>query len=97
VVVIPLARPSIVVNATPSTQTVNGSVSFAITITPPTGVGIVSSRINYGDGSSDSLGGATAATKTHTYTTTGTKSVVVSATDTSGRTSSGSTTVVITP
>lgn len=97
VVVIPLARPSVVVNPTPTTQTVGGSVTFAITVTPPTGVGIVSSSIDYGDGSSDELGGATSASKTHSYAAAGTKTVVVSVLDTASRTSTGSTSVVITP
>lgn len=97
VVVVPLARPSIVVNPTPTTQTVNSAVTFTITITTPTGVGIVTSSIDYGDGSIDELGGSTSASKTHTYSTAGTKSVVVSVVDTAGRTSTGSTSVVITP
>ena len=97
VVVTEVPRPSIVVNPTPTSQTVNGSVSFAITITAPTGVSIVTASIDYGDGQVDELGGATSVTKTHTYKTTGTKTVVVSATDTTGRTSTGSTSVVVTP
>jgi hypothetical protein len=60
-------------------------------------VGIVSSSISYGDGRTDELGGSTSATKSHTYSTTGTKDVVVTVVDTTGRTSTGSTSVTVIP
>ena len=78
-------------------MTVGESITFTITITPPTGVSIRSASIDYGDGQSDELGGATSATRVHVYKTKGTKKVVVDVLDTAGQNSEGSTTIVIAP
>ena len=95
VTVIELAGTGVSVNASPLTQTVNNTVTFTITITPPAGISIVSSSISYGDGTVDQLGGGTSFIKTHSYTTAGVKSVVVSTHDTANRDSQGSTSVTI--
>jgi PKD repeat protein len=94
----------IVVTSVPGTAVnVNGSVAldgktatFTITIAPPTGVGITGASIDYGDGRVDQLGAATSATKVHVYSANGTYPVTVTATDTVGRTTPGSTIVTIT-
>jgi hypothetical protein len=97
VTVIPVPRPTIIVTPTPQTQTVGGQISFRIDITAPPGIGIQNTSINFGDGTSQSLGGATNATVTHRYTSTGTFTVTVTVLDTAGQTTEGTTTVSITP
>jgi hypothetical protein len=97
VVVTPLPGTSVVVNfsSTPNPPVVGTPVTFSMTITPPTGVGIVSSSIDYGDGQVDQLGAAASATKTHSYSSAGPKNVVVTAIDTAGRSTPGTTVVVV--
>jgi len=96
VTVVPVAGTGVVVSAAPASGTVGTLFTFTVNITPPTGLGVVSASIDYGDGQIDQLGGATGAiTRTHAYSAVGTKAVVVSVTDTSGRTNQGSTTVQI--
>lgn len=96
VFVSPLAGTAVVVNPSPITAIVGATITFTITITPPTGVGVVSASIDYGDTQVDQLGGSTSATKTHFYSTPGQKNVVVTANDTAGRPTQGSTVVLIT-
>ena len=95
VVVTPLAGTGVIVEPSLLTAAVGATITFTITITPPTGVGIVSSTIDYGDGQVDQLGASTSAKKAHAYATSGQKNVVVTATDTTGRTTPGSTVVQI--
>lgn len=95
--VVPLAGTAVGVNPSVTTAAVNTSITFTITITPPAGVGIVSSSIDFGDGQVAQLGAAASATRTHSYSTPGSKTVVVTVNDTAGRSSPGSTVVTITP
>jgi hypothetical protein len=97
ITVVPLAGTAVVVTSSLTTAAVNQSITFTITITAPAGVGIVSSSIDYGDGQVDVLPAAPSATKTHSYSTTGQKNVVVTVNDTAGRSSPGTTFVTITP
>lgn len=97
VIVLALARPTIVVSASPLSQSVGGTVTFTVSVTMPTGLGLQSTSIDFGDGSSQQLGGATSATITKSYTSAGAKSVVVTVVDTTGRSSTGTTSVTITP
>jgi len=95
--VVPLAGTAVIVSPSVTTAAVNTSITFTITITPPAGVGIVSSSIDYGDGQVDTLPAAASATKTHSYTTPGQKNVVVTVNDTAGRSTPGTNVVTITP
>ena len=79
ITVVPLAGTAVIVEPSVFTATTTTAITFTITITPPTGVGIVSSSIDYGDGQVDQLGASTSAKKAHQYATTGQKNVVVSA------------------
>ena len=97
ITVLALARPSILVNPSPATQSVGDAVTFAITVTPPAGVGIRSTSINYGDGTIEDLGGLTSGSKVHVYQSTGTTQVTVTVIDTANQTSTGSTAVKIIP
>jgi hypothetical protein len=97
VTVIPIPRPTIIVTPTPRTQTVGGTIDFEIRITTAQGIGIQNTTINFGDGQTQSLGGATDAVVPHQYSTTGQKLVTVTVTDTANQTTQGTTTVSITP
>lgn len=70
VTVIPVALPTI--NITPSVPAIYSpsmNVTFTIQVTPPSGVGIKNVTINFGDGSTDGLGGLNGTlVKVHTYT-----------------------------
>ena len=88
---------SVVVDASVPSAPVGTTITFTVTITPPTGVSIVSSSIDFGDTQVDQLGAATSITRKHFYSSTGTKTVVVTVLDTTGRTTVGSTSVLITP
>ena len=95
--VVPLAGTAVIVNPSVTTAAVHTSITFTVTVTPPAGVGIVSSSIDYGDGQVDTLPAATSATKTHSYSTPGLKNVVVTVNDTAGRSTPGTNVVTITP
>jgi PKD repeat protein len=72
------------------------SVTFQIQVTPPTGVAIQNAVINFGDGTSSQLGGVNGTiTVQHTYTGAGSFPVLLTVTDTLGRTTTGSTIVTV--
>ena len=101
VTVIPVPRPTINITATPPTQVIGGSINFAIQITLPAGIGVVRTRIDFGDGEVRELGGAISTVVTKVYgppnTTTATSYTVrVFVTDTANQTTEGTTTVAIT-
>ena len=94
--VIPVQRPSVIVNAAPQTQFVNGTINFSIQVVAAAGIGIVRTSINFGPGEETrQLGGATSVTVSKQYTTPGTRLVTVTVVDTTGVTSEGTTTVSI--
>jgi hypothetical protein len=78
----------------PSTVTVNTQASFSYTITTDTGVGIRSGNINWGDGTSQSVSASGSTSKT--YSTTGSFTVRITATDVNGETGTGETSVFVT-
>ncbi|HTM02538.1 MAG TPA: Ig-like domain-containing protein [Vicinamibacterales bacterium] len=84
------------VSANPTSGTT--ATSFSFTITPATnGVTPQNVSVDFGDGTSAlSLGAITSSTTvTHTYSSTGTKSVVVTQTNTNGGTSTGAVVVTV--
>ena len=98
VTVIPVVNPTVIVTPSiPSSCTGTGSctVTFQIQVTPPTGVGILNASIDFGDGTTQGLGGLSgSATVQHPYTVHGVQeTVVVTVTDTLNRTTSGFTTI----
>ena len=97
VTVIPVPRPTVVVTPTPQTATVNGTITFNILITTANGIGVESTTIAFGDGTSADLGGATSASVPKQYSTQGQKQVIVTVVDTAGQTTQGTTSVSITP
>jgi hypothetical protein len=96
VTVIPVPRPTINITATPPTQVAGGVVNFNIQITVPAGIGVVRTRIAFGDGEVRELGGATSTTVAKVYAVPGNFTVRVFVTDTANQETEGTTTVSIT-
>jgi Big-like domain-containing protein/PKD domain-containing protein len=95
VFVTPAVQVGITITSSPVPAKVNTQTLFTIQITAPTGVGIVNTTIDYGDGFQDSLGGGATPQARHTYTVGGTYTVTVRTIDTAGTTSIGTTTVSV--
>jgi len=95
VFVTPAVQVGISITSSPVPAKVNTQTLFTIQITAPTGVAIVNTTIDYGDGFQDSLGGGATPQARHTYTVAGTYTVTVRTIDTAGTTSIGTTTVSV--
>lgn len=95
VFVTPAVQVGISITSSPVPAKVNTQTLFTVQITAPTGVGIVNTTIDYGDGFTDNLGGGPTPQGRHTYTTVGTFTVTVKTIDTAGTTSIGTTTVSV--
>jgi adhesin/invasin len=95
VVVIPVPRPTIIITYSPVPAHVNTQTTFSIQITFAAGIGAVDTAIDFGDGTSADLGGATTASEPKVYTAQGTYTVKVTVTDTSGQTTLGTTSVSV--
>jgi len=99
VTVIPVPAPTIII--TPSVPTIHSAVmnvTFQIQITVPTGVSVTGVTIDFGDGTSSNLGGASGTiTVVHPYAVaSGTPATItVSVTDSLGRTTQGQTSIVL--
>ena len=96
VTVIPVPRPAINVTATPPTQVAGGVINFNIQVTVPQGIGVVRTRILFGDGEVRELGGAVSLTVAKVYASPGQYTVRVLVTDTTGQETEGTTTVSVT-
>jgi hypothetical protein len=96
--VVPVPRPTIIITPTPQSAPGGSNISFQIRIDVPAGIAVQSAVIDFGDGFSQSLGGASGiVTVTHPYPAgVRTYTVIVTVTDSSGQTTSGTTTVSIT-
>jgi hypothetical protein len=100
VTVVPLAAPSINISPSiPSSCTGSGTcnVTIVITVTLPTGVSVTAALVDFGDGTSQGLGGLVGSTTvTHPYKAgIGGVKITVSVTDTTGRTTLGFVTITI--
>lgn len=92
--VIVTANPTIII--TPSVATATKTATLTIQVTPPTGVGVTDALLEFGDGNKQDLGGLTGTTTvTHVYTASNTYTVTLTVKDTLGRTTTGTTTVII--
>lgn len=99
VAVIPVPRPTIIITPTPQSAPSGTTFQFRIEITAPSGLAITNVVIDFGDGTTQSLGGATGVLPAVPHTYTGaprTFSVTVTVTDSSGQTTVGSAIVSIT-
>jgi hypothetical protein len=96
VVVIPVPRPTIIIQQSPVPGHINTPTTLTVQITVAAGIGIQDTKIDFGDGSSADLGGAGSFSQPHVYTSTGTFTVTVTVIDTSGQTTQGTAVVSIT-
>jgi adhesin/invasin len=90
-------KPVVTVTASSTTPTVGQPVTFTVSATAATGVALRSVRIDFGDGTSATLGNATSQTATRTYTNAGSFVVTATATDVNGEIGTGSTSVQVLP
>jgi hypothetical protein len=97
VTVIPVPRPAIVVTFTPALPRVNDLVTFNIQITAATGIGVQDTIIDFGDGQTQDLGGASSASVPHSYTVSKTYTVTVIVTDTTTQVTRGTTVISVSP
>ena len=99
--VIAAASPTIIITATsiPTVHSASMPVTFQVQVTPPTGIGVQTVTMAFGDGQTSSLGGLTGTTTiTHLYNdpgAAGSKLITVSVLDTLGRTTTGQTTITL--
>jgi len=98
VTVIPVPRPTIIITPTPSSAPGGSNINFSIQITAPSGLAISNVVIDFGDGTTQALGGATGIINvSHTYAAgVRTYNIFVTVTDSTGQSTIGSTTVSIT-
>src|SRR3954471_14873360 len=75
--VIPVPRPTIIITPSPVPGKVNTQTNLQIQVTLPSGISVQDLTINFGDGQSADLGGATTANVPHVYTTAQTFTVTV--------------------
>jgi adhesin/invasin len=97
VTVIPVPAPTVIITFSPVPAKVNTQTTFTIQVTVPSGISVVNTVIDFGDGQSQNLGGLTGSSPPipHVYTTTGTFTARVTVTDSTGRTTIGSTSVSV--
>lgn len=96
--VVATATPTVIITpSVPTPSTAPVVVSFQLQVTAPSGVGITDAIIDYGDGTTQDLGGLNGAvTVTHKYNTPGPFTATLRVTDTLGRTTVGTATVPVT-
>jgi hypothetical protein len=97
VTVIPVPAPTVVITFSPVPARANAQTTFTIQVTVPSGISVVNTVIDFGDGQSQNLGGLTGSSPPipHVYTQVGTFTARVSVTDSTGRTTIGSTSVSV--
>lgn len=94
VTVVATSNPTIII--TPTVPVGSREVTFQIQVTAPSGVGIVETIIDFGDGVTQNLGGLSGTvTLRHTYSRAGSFPVTVAVKDTLNRITTGSTSVVV--
>ncbi len=95
VTVIPVPRPTIIITPSPVPGRVGAQTTLAIQVTLPTGISVQDLSINFGDGQTADLGGATSASVPHVYTAAQTFTVTVTVLDTTGQTTVGTAAVSV--
>jgi protocatechuate 3,4-dioxygenase beta subunit len=97
VTIVANTAPRVTVNAAPSTAAENVPITFTTTVTTDNNTAIRNGTINFGDGTSQSIGTALSTPLTHSYRSAGTYVVTATVTDVNGEVGTGSAAVVITP
>ena len=95
VTVVPVPRPGIIVTQSPNPGAVGTETTLTIQVTVATGIFVQSLSIDFGDGTSANLGGASSAVVEHTYTAVRTYNVIVTVLDSSGQTTVGTAVISI--
>jgi Big-like domain-containing protein/PKD domain-containing protein len=95
VTVIPVPRPTIIITQAPVPGHVGNPTTLTIQVTLPNGISVQDLLIDFGDGTSADLGGATTAAVPHVYLAAGTIPVRVVVLDTTGQTTIGTAAVAI--
>ena len=95
VTVIPVPRPTIIITPSPVPGRVGAQTTLAIQVTLATGISVQDLSINFGDGQTADLGGATSASVPHVYTAAQTFTVTVTVLDTTGQTTVGTAAVSV--
>jgi Bacterial Ig-like domain (group 1)/PKD domain len=95
VTIIPVPRPTIIITPSPVPGHVGAQTTLTIQVQLPSGISVQDLSINFGDGQTADLGGATSASVPHVYTSVGSFTVTVTVVDTSGQTTIGTAVVSI--
>jgi PKD domain/Bacterial Ig-like domain (group 1) len=95
VTVIPVPRPTIIITPSPVPGKAGAQTTLQIQVTLANGISVQDLRIDFGDGQSADLGGASSASVPHVYTAAGTYTVTVTVIDTTGQVTTGTTAVSI--
>ncbi|HET6960720.1 MAG TPA: PKD domain-containing protein [Vicinamibacterales bacterium] len=95
VTVIPVPRPTIIITPSPVPGHAGAQTTLQIQVTLANGISVQDLRIDFGDGQSADLGGASSASVPHVYTAAGTYTVTVTVLDTTGQVTTGTTAVSI--
>jgi len=95
VTVIPVPRPTIIITPSPVPGRVGAQTTLQIQVTLPNGITVQDLSINFGDGQTADLGGATSASVPHVYTAAQTFTVTVTVLDTTGQTTVGTAAVSV--
>lgn len=95
--VIPVPLPTVIITVQSQSGTIApATVTFQLQVQTPTGVSVQSVSVNWADGQIQNLGGLSGTvTLTHTFQVKGTYTVTVTATDSLGRSTIGTTTVTL--
>jgi adhesin/invasin len=93
--VIPVPRPTIIITPSPVPGHAGAQTTLQIQVTLPSGISVQDLSINFGDGFTADLGGATSASQPHVYLQGGTYTVTVTVIDTTGQTTVGTAAVSI--
>jgi hypothetical protein len=93
--VIPVPRPTIIITPSPVPGRAGTQTTLQIQVTLPNGISVQDLKIDFGDGQSADLGGASTASVPHVYTSQGTFTVTVTVLDTTGQVTTGTAAVSI--
>jgi len=95
VTVVPVPRPGIIVTQSPNPGHATNETTLTVQVTVATGIFVQSLSINFGDGTSANLGGASSAVVPHIYQAVGTYIATVTVVDSSGQTTIGTAVISI--
>lgn len=96
VTVVQAPQPTIIITYSPVPAKVNTTTTITIQVTVPSGLGVLNTTLDFGDGTDPSgLGGAVNATQPHVYTVQKTYTVTVTVKTTNNVTTTGTTAIAV--